>query len=109
MPDFLQTFDAEEGRAVCTRRTETVTAPQALFLMNSDAVNEAADLFAKRIHNRTAGDATAAITLAFESALGRDPTSTERRVALDLVGLRSDGLRDLSWVLFNLDEFLYVR
>src|SRR5439155_680845 len=28
MPDYLQTFDAEDGRMACPRRNQTVTAPQ---------------------------------------------------------------------------------
>jgi len=36
MPDYLQTFDAEDGRMTCPRRNQTVTAPQALFMMNNE-------------------------------------------------------------------------
>ncbi|MBI3867904.1 MAG: DUF1553 domain-containing protein [Verrucomicrobia bacterium] len=109
MPDYLQTFDAEDGRAVCPRRTQTVTAPQALFLMNSEAVNDAAGLFAKRLRNRAGADPAAAVALGFEIALGRDPTGEERQIALDLLQGDADGLKNLCWILFNLDEFLYVR
>ena len=109
MPDYLQTFDAEDGRAVCPRRTQTVTAPQALFLMNSEAVNDAAGLFAKRLRNRAGTDPAAAVALGFEIALGRDPNGEERQIALDLLQRDADGLKSLSWILFNLDEFLYVR
>jgi hypothetical protein len=41
VPNFLQTFDVDDGRAPCPVRTRTVTAPQALFLMNSDVIDRA--------------------------------------------------------------------
>ena len=41
MPNFLQAFDVDDGRAPCPLRTRTVAAPQALFLMNSDAIDQA--------------------------------------------------------------------
>ena len=41
MPNFLQAFDVDDGRAPCPMRTQTVTAPQALFLMNSPEVDKA--------------------------------------------------------------------
>ena len=43
VPNFLQAFDVDDGRAPCPVRTRTVTAPQALFLMNSDVIDGAAD------------------------------------------------------------------
>ena len=49
MPDFLQAFDADDGRAPCPLRTQTVTAPQALFLMNSDVIDAAAAKFGDRL------------------------------------------------------------
>ena len=40
-PNFLQAFDVDDGRAPCPMRTQTVTAPQALFLMNSPDIDKA--------------------------------------------------------------------
>ena len=41
VPNFLQAFDVDDGRVPCPVRTQTVTAPQALFLMNSDEIDGA--------------------------------------------------------------------
>ncbi len=55
MPGFLQAFDVDDGRAPCPLRTRTVTSPQALFLMNSDAIARATARFAERLaRNRAA-------------------------------------------------------
>ena len=40
MPNFLQAFDVDDGRAPCPMRTQTVTAPQALFMMNSEEIEK---------------------------------------------------------------------
>ena len=49
VPNFLQAFDVDDGRAPCPVRTQTVTAPQALFLMNSDEIEKASAKFAERL------------------------------------------------------------
>jgi hypothetical protein len=38
MSNFLTAFDVDDGRTPCPIRTQTVTAPQALFTMNNDFV-----------------------------------------------------------------------
>ena len=40
MNNFLTSFDVDDGRTPCPVRTQTVTAPQALFLMNGDLVEK---------------------------------------------------------------------
>ncbi|HYI93104.1 MAG TPA: DUF1553 domain-containing protein [Bryobacteraceae bacterium] len=41
VPNFLQSFDVDDGRAPCPVRTQTVTAPQGLFMMNSPEIEKA--------------------------------------------------------------------
>ena len=77
MPAFLQSFDAEDGRTVCTRRNQTETAPQALYLMNSDLVETVSRKLADRIHTETGTDWTASIRLGYRLVLGRPPTDAE--------------------------------
>jgi hypothetical protein len=109
MPDYLQTFDAEDGRMVCPRRNQTVTAPQALFMMNNDLVDDASRRFAERLKSRSGEDLAGAVTLGFRMALGRYPSDAERSKALDYVRDDADRLEGLAWLLLNMDEFLYVR
>jgi hypothetical protein len=81
-PNFLQAFDVDDGRAPCPMRTQTVTAPQALFLMNSPDVDKACAEFASRLQKETAGDLPSAVDLAYRMTLSRPPSSAERVNAL---------------------------
>ena len=94
---------------VCPRRNQTETAPQALFLMNNELVEDATGQFAERLRKESGGDITAALTLGFKIALGRPPTDTERSKALEYVQGDPARIKGFAWLLFNLDEFLYVR
>ena len=109
MPDYLQTFDAEDGRAVCPRRNQTVTAPQALFTMNSELADDVSARFAERLQNNSLGNLGAAVTLGYRTALGRPPSATERAKALDYLQGDLGRVKGFAWLLLNLDEFLYVR
>lgn len=109
VPTFLQAFDVDDGRVPCPMRTRTVTAPQALFLMNSDEIERASNRFAERVAKESAGDFDRGVELAYRIALARSPSSSEKERASDYVDKDPNGLKKLAWLLFNLDEFLYVR
>lgn len=109
MPAFLQAFDAEDGRAPCAMRTHTVTAPQALFLMNSDVIDAATTKFAERLKKAAGNDLQAAVELGYRSALTRPPTAAETERALAYLDGDPERLRGFAWMLFNLDEFAFVR
>jgi len=108
-PNFLQTFDVDDGREPCPVRTQTVTAPQSLFLMNSPEVEKASIEFANRVRTMAMDDLDEATTLLYRLTLSRPPTEKETRVAKDYLQGDPQRLRHLAWLLFNLDEFLYVR
>jgi hypothetical protein len=109
VPDFLRAFDVDDGRAPCPVRTRTVTPPQALFLMNSDTIEKATVKFADRLRKESGGDMPAAVDLAYRVALARPPSTPERGYALSYLDGDPARLKGLAWLLFNLDEFLYVR
>jgi hypothetical protein len=109
MPDYLQTFDAEDGRMACPRRNPTVTAPQALFMMNNELVEDASGRLAEQLRKESGGDLTAAVTLGFRIALGRPPSDTERARALDYLQDDPGRIKGFAWLLLNMDELLYVR
>jgi hypothetical protein len=108
-PHFLPAFDADDGRTPCPVRTQTVTAPQALFLMNSEEVDKASACFGKRLCKETNGDLTSAVDLAYRIALARQPSVSERDRALKYLDNDPARLKGLAWLLFNCDEFIYVR
>ncbi len=108
-PNFLQSFDVDDGRAPCPMRTQTVTAPQGLFMMNSPEIEKASTMFADRLKKESAGDLDKAVDLAYRIALSRPPSTVEKENALKYVGADPNRLKDLAWVIFNLDEFIYIQ
>ncbi len=109
MPNFLQAFDVDDGRAPCPQRTQTVTATQGLFMMNSDEVDRACSLFAERLMKDSDGNLAAAVEHGYRWTLARGPSDGERERALDYLENDPAKLKGLTWLLFNLDEFIYVR
>jgi len=109
MPVFLQAFDVDDGRVPCPLRTQTVTAPQGLFMMNSTDIDDASTAFAKRIEEESAGNMAKAVDLAYRLTLARQPSASEAERSLSYIGNDASRLKKFAWVMFNLDEFIYVR
>ena len=107
-PHFLLTFDADDGRVPCPLRTQTVTAPQSLFLMNSDEIDRASARVGEQIQKEFKGDLKVAIDLAYRRVLARPPSVSEQERALKYLDNDRARFKGLAWLLFNLDEFLYV-
>lgn len=83
-PPTLVLFDAP-NREVCTaRRARTNTPLQALALMNDVTFVEAARVLAERCFQKSGGDVTQAIRIAFERATARPPDSEEMATLYDL-------------------------
>lgn len=108
-PQFLQAFDVDDGRASCPLRTQTVTAPQALFMMNSDAIEQACGQLAERLKKESGGDLAHAVDLGYRITLARQPAPSEMAHALAYLEENPARLKSFAWLLFNLDEFIYVR
>ena len=109
VPNFLQSFDVDDGRAPCPVRTQTVTAPQGLFMMNSPEIEKAATMFADRLKKESGGDLSKAVEIGYRIALGRPPSASEKENALTYIGANPNRLKDLAWLIFNLDEFIYIQ
>jgi hypothetical protein len=108
-PNFLQSFDVDDGRAPCPVRTQTVTAPQGLFMMNSPEIEKATAMFADRLKKESGADLDKAVDLAYRIALSRPPSAGEKETAQAYLGGDPDRLKNLAWLIFNLDEFIYVQ
>ena len=108
-PNFLQVFDVDDGRTPCPLRTQTVTAPQSLFLMNSDEIESASTKLAERLRKESSGDLPAAVSLGYRLTIGRPPSSSEVDRVLTYLENDPARLKGFAWLLFNMDEFLYVR
>ena len=108
-PHFLQSFDVDDGRAPCPMRTQTVTAPQALFLMNSSEVENASRAIAERVVKEANGDLKSAVQAMYRLTVARPPSAAELDRAAAYLENDSSRLKQFAWLLFNLDEFIYVR
>jgi hypothetical protein len=108
-PNFLQSFDVDDGHAPCPMRTQTVTAPQSLFLMNAPEIENASAGLAARLQSDAKADLVNAIELGYRLTLARPPSPAEKNRAAAYLQNDAQRLKQLSWLLFNLDEFIYVR
>jgi hypothetical protein len=108
-PNFLQVFDVDDGRAPCPIRTQTVTAPQGLFMMNSEEIESASVKLAERLQKESGGDLKAAVDLGYKLTFGRPPSAAEKDRALSYIESDPARLKGFAWLLYNLDEFIYVR
>jgi hypothetical protein len=109
MANFLQSFDVDDGRTPCPIRTQTVTAPQALFSMNDEMIEKETQKFADSVMDEATGDVKTAVDLAYRRALGRRPSGAELDQALTYLNNDPARMKGFAWLLFNLDEFIYVR
>jgi hypothetical protein len=104
---LLDIFDLPNQNLSCGARNVSTVPTQALTLMNDDFVLRQAQLFANRVEEAAHADKPAEVELAYHLALSRPPSEKEKQLALEFLQTRK--LVDLTDVLFNLNEFLYVR
>src|SRR5439155_5219459 len=74
---FFEVFDAPDNNVTCPERGRSVTAPQALTLLNSEEVLTAAGATAARVMQE-ASSTDERIGRAFQLTLGRAPTASEQ-------------------------------
>jgi hypothetical protein len=121
-PRFLAVFNLPGGKTAQGRRDVTSVPAQALALLNNPFVLQQADVWARRLVERTDDSVAARIEAMFTTALGRAPTEEERRrlgqaakrlaelhgvPASDALGSRAVW-KDVAHVMFNLEEFLDI-
>jgi cytochrome c553 len=78
---LLESFDAASPDTPTSRRNVTTVAPQALILLNGEFLEQQAAALAERIARESPGDASAQIVRAYQLALGRLPSDSERQIA----------------------------
>jgi hypothetical protein len=120
---LFEAFDRPEAATSCPRRTRSTTAPQSLFLLNSDFSLRCARDLAEYVCGRRGDEPAACVELLYRRALGRKPTigeqaageaflyaAVERRRALAGKSEQelSTPLSLLALTMFNLNEFIYV-
>jgi len=111
----MELFDAPTTTDSCAMRAQSTLPTQALVMMNDEFVEEQAGHLARRAR-AMAGDALPQIVeRLFLLTLARGPTAERMRQALEFVQARRQAsdeetaLRDLSHVLLNSSEFVYIQ
>ncbi len=74
--DMFQLFDYTDASMVNGNRGTSTVAPQALYLMNAELVQQSSQAFASRLLTASSGD-SARIQLMYQLAFGRLPTVKE--------------------------------
>jgi hypothetical protein len=98
VPDpLMERLDCPDPSVLTPKRSMTLTAIQALAMLNNPFVLRMSEHFAAR-----AGNTDTAVRL----ALGRDATEAERKAYSDHAS--KHGLVNLCRLLFNTNEFLFV-
>jgi hypothetical protein len=99
-------FDCPDAALVAPRRNVSTTALQALNLLNSPFIIQQAAFFAQRLSADAGPDPCGQADRAFELALGRFPSFTERQAAADLI--RTHGAPALCRAMYNANEFVFA-
>jgi hypothetical protein len=102
---FLTTLDCADPSVSVARRNQSITALQALAMLNNRLVLVMSRHFAARLE-REAGTVPDRIGRAYHLALGRPPTAAEQ----EALGAFSQefGLPSTCRVIFNLNEFVFL-
>jgi hypothetical protein len=83
---MLEVMNTPDTLHSCAQRENTVTAPQALTLLNSDMVLGWAQGFGARVLKEAGSDVQAQIDHAYRLAYSRPPTASEKDTALTFFG-----------------------
>ncbi|HLU47751.1 MAG TPA: DUF1553 domain-containing protein, partial [Planctomycetota bacterium] len=104
-PDpYFRTLDCADSSLSVPKRDETITALQALALLNDRFMVAMARSFADRLE-RSSGTPEGRIAIAWRLAFGREPSSDELQTLSEHA--RTFGLESACRVIFNLNEFLF--
>jgi hypothetical protein len=105
VPDpFMDALDCPDASQFTAVRPISVTALQALALLNDPFMVRMSEHFASRL--ATVGDVDGQVRLAYRLALGRDPQPQEATALADYA--RRHGIANACRVLLNCNEFVFV-
>jgi len=99
-------FDCPDGGQIAPRRNRSTTPLQALNLLNSGFMMQAAGFFAQRLEREASKSMNAQVQLAFRLAFQREAYPEELHASANLI--RQHGLPIFCRALLNANEFVYV-
>jgi hypothetical protein len=91
---LLDVFDLPDMHNSCPQRDETVSAPQALELLNSDFTETEARHWAAKLLARHGKDKKALVRAAYIEAYARQPTDDELTAARDFISTEAGNARE---------------
>ncbi len=105
-PDpFMETLDCPDPSLRVEKRNESLTALQALALLNDKFMLRMAEHLAARVKKR-GGELPDQVAAAYRLALGREPTAEEERLLIEYA--RKHGLANTCRLILNTNEFSFV-
>jgi len=110
---ILETFDAPRMSTNCLERRSSTVVNQSLLMLHSQFLEEQSAELAKRVRMTAGEDANAQVISLYQLVLSRNPNDAEHKRAVDFLATSTSGespdlLAELSLVLLNSAEFLYV-
>lgn len=111
MNPMIEVFDGANMSEVCSRRSTTIVPTQAFSLLNSEFTQQQARRLAERVVEDVGPNLDKAVDKAFLYALSRRPSAAERDRFRQAASGKPvvDALTQLSVVLYNLNEFIYLE
>ena len=106
LDDTFGQFDCPDAGQITPKRTSSITALQALNLLNSHFIVQQADLFAGRLARESGPDLAAQVRRAFSLAFLRGPTADEQAASVQFI--EQHGLPAFCRAMLNANEFLFV-
>ncbi|WP_417384710.1 PSD1 and planctomycete cytochrome C domain-containing protein [Gimesia sp.] len=106
VPDpFMESLDCADPSQITPKRIETLTALQALSLLNDQFMISMSRFFAASLETHS-DDLTTQINQAFQTALGRKPEPDELKL-LKTIG-EQHGLKNVCRLILNSNEFIFI-
>ena len=113
---MFEVFDQPDPNVTCERRSVSTVPTQALTLMNNEFTVQQARFLAERILQSAGPEQRAQVRAIYRAALSREPSEKEMSVNVAFLNRRIaahgnslEALADLSHVVINLNEFLYIQ
>ena len=103
---FMTVLDCADPSMRVDRRNQSISALQALALLNNGLMLVQAKEFADRVRRQAGAELAAQVVQAHQLAVGREPDAEELS-ALVALG-EAHGLENVCRALFNLNEFVWI-
>ena len=103
---FMTCLDCADPSMRVEKRNESISALQALALLNNGFMLVQARQLADRVVREAGDDPAAQVKRAFELAMGRDPDALEATALLEVA--KAHGVANVCRAILNLNEFSFV-